>query len=81
MRFNCGPTWAERRILKDEQTHKRLTQWHPFYCWLPRRVDDKCVWLEWIQRKGRQEYCGYSLTYIFQYRFNPIEEMLNDEFH
>lgn len=78
MRFRCGPTWAERRIHKSKQIHQHLTQWHSFYCLWPRRIGDQCVWLEEIQRKGRQVYSGYSLVWLFEYRFNPIKELLDD---
>jgi hypothetical protein len=68
MKFNCGPSLAERVILRSQRKTQRLMQWHPFFCLLPRRVGDQCVWLETIQRKGRQGYCGYTLEWYFEYR-------------
>jgi hypothetical protein len=45
MKFNCGPTWAERR--------KALHGWHDFYAILPRRVSSNdCRCFELIERKG-----------------------------
>jgi hypothetical protein len=78
MRINCGPTWAERTLVRETARRKYLTQWHPFFCLLPRRVGNQCVWLEYIQRKGRQDYKGYHLSWYFEYRFNPIEEMFRE---
>jgi hypothetical protein len=68
MRFNCGPSLAERAIMRAQRRNEYLEQWHPFFCLLPRRIGRECVWLEWIQRKGRQGYCGYSLEWFFEYR-------------
>jgi hypothetical protein len=68
MKFNCGPSLAERAILHANSRTMRLQQWHPFFCLLPRRVGHQCVWLETIQRKGRQGYCGYTLEWYFEYR-------------
>lgn len=75
MRFHCGPSWAERIIVKEQSRRAYLTQWHPFFCLLPRRIGNECVWFETIQRKGRRDYCGYNLRWYFEYRFNPIEEL------
>ena len=68
MRLNCGPSMAERLILRERARSMRLEQWHDFYCLLPRRIGHQCVWLETVQRKGRQGYCGYTLEWHFEYR-------------
>lgn len=78
MRLHCGPTRAERTLVRETEQREYLTQWHPFFCLLPRRVGHECVWLETIQRKGRQDYSGYNLVWFFEYRFNPIEEMFRE---
>ena len=68
MRFNCGPSLSERQIKRANERDARLQQWHPFFCLLPRRIGHTCYWLEWVQRKGRQGYCGYTLEWYFEYR-------------
>lgn len=71
MRFNCGPSLAERLIVRSHKRTLYLEQWHPFFCLLPRRVGEQCIWLEYIERKGRQGYCRYSLdlwVWYFEYR-------------
>jgi hypothetical protein len=45
MRFDCGPTYAEKFEAKK--------QWHRVFLWWPVRVGAReCRWLEWIERKG-----------------------------
>lgn len=49
MRFNCGPTLADR----IEASNRRDQEWHWHFTLIPRRVgNNQCVWLERIQRKG-----------------------------
>jgi hypothetical protein len=68
MKFNCGLTAAERLTNKII----RLEQWHPWFAWRPIRVDSKhCVWLEWMERKGR-ENTGYGGPWMYwDYREIP----------
>ena len=49
MKLNGGETYDEEK--------ERLSQWHSFYPWFPRRVGYKdCRAFEWIQR--RRVYYG-----------------------
>lgn len=64
MRFNCGLTRAEKRIRRV----KRLEQWHAWFAWRPIRVSStQCIWLEFIERKGRIHY-GYETWWEWDYR-------------
>ena len=56
MKINCGPTWEERKERKEKAERARLQEWHDFFAILPRRTgDNKCVFLERIERKGKRE--------------------------
>ena len=49
MRCNCGETY--------EEEEERLSEWHAFYPFFPRRVGYKdCQMFEWIER--RRVYYG-----------------------
>lgn len=50
MKFNCGPTFLQ----KWEAQKKYLSNWHPYFTLLPRRLTktNECRWLETIERKG-----------------------------
>ena len=65
MKFNCGPSWEERKAAKIAYKE----EWHPWFAWFPVRVGDRdCRWLETVERKGRF-FCGYEGTYwIYEYR-------------
>lgn len=44
MKFNCGPTFAER--------YERKTNWHRWFAWHPVRIaSGDCRWLEYVERK------------------------------
>lgn len=65
----------EREILKE----RYLTQWHPYFCLIPRRVGDEVVWLETIQRKGRFVEGWYSKDrWEWEYRI-PMTTLLQEE--
>lgn len=56
MILDCGETWDAKKA--------RLSEWHPFFALLPRRVAvvngrHKCAWLETIERKGIYRTLGY----------------------
>lgn len=60
MKLNCGPTPEEKSLAN----WRRLHNWHPFFCLLPRRITGthECIWLETIERKG--EYvCRFGGSY------------------
>lgn len=65
MKFDCGPTWAEKV--------DAWTRWHPWFAWYPVRIPDTrvCVWWETIER--RTDYCmGYR---FHQYRLPEPQEV------
>lgn len=44
MRFNCGPSYAEKMKARE--------QWHRWYAWRPVSVASRdCRWLEYVERK------------------------------
>lgn len=52
MKWNCGPTRAERWAAKCE--------WHPWFAWFPVRVSSRdCRWLEVVERRMTGGYSGY----------------------
>ena len=52
MKFNCGPTAAERYDAAQAEL-ALLSEWHPWFAWAPVRVSSgDCRWLEWIERKA-----------------------------
>lgn len=70
MKFDCGLPLDERKAFRDAAERKRLSQWHPFFALLPRRLGaTECVWLEWIRRKGQYYDNGYhGGEWRFEYR-------------
>lgn len=69
MKFNCGPSAAERAIVNRAKRDAYLEQWHPFFCILPRRIGHTCHWLEYVRRKGRQSEYGYGgPEWYFEFR-------------
>jgi hypothetical protein len=65
MKFNCGPTRAEKRAAKQE--------WHNWFAWFPVRVGDRdCRWFETVKRKGHY-YALYCDEY-WKYEYKEIEK-------
>jgi hypothetical protein len=57
MRFNCGPTAAEKRVARLHARFERFKaelEWHRWFAWYPVRLSDtqECVWLETIEIRG-----------------------------
>lgn len=76
MIINCGMPRDERRALAREAEYARLSQWHPFFALWPRRVGaERCVWLEWIRRKGVYEDGYNGRGWVFTYRLTTIREL------
>lgn len=73
MKFNCGPTKAEKRAIKEA----KLKEWHKKFLWWPRRMGPRdCRWLEYVEyREGWFDegayYPGHS--YKKQYRLPTLE--------
>jgi len=68
MKFNCGPTQAERR----QQARDRFCVWHRWFAWFPVRVGSgDCRWLETVERCAGGvhsaglifEFTPYNFTY------------------
>lgn len=82
MKLNCGPTWAERynaRHRKHQEKVHRLSNWHRFFCLLPRRMTDangyqtrECRWLEYVERKGDLVYSDYTFQNWWTWEYRPI---------
>jgi hypothetical protein len=72
MIINCGPTRAERAIRRWNERSRRYTQWHRVWVWWPIRISPtECVWMQWIQRKGREVTYGYNRDkqgFIWEYQ-------------
>ena len=51
MKFDCGPTWAEKRDAEK--------QWHKWFAWCPVRIGSHdCRWLEVLERRDKGQYRG-----------------------
>jgi len=70
MKFDCGPTYQEKKAIKDALwtaivDHK--SQWHKWFAWFPVRVGSHdCRWLEHVERRG--EWSEYWDTWSYEYR-------------
>ncbi len=68
MKLNCGPDATTKYYRKK----RRLEQWHPFFCWFPRRITgtEECRWLETIERKGEYHihYAGAYWEWVYRVR-------------
>lgn len=65
MKFNCGPTSAEKWKAKKAA----MAQWHPFFTILPCRVGPRdCRWLETIERRGEPWALGMYGGWWWEYR-------------
>jgi len=68
VRFNCGPTPAERRARIAKRMAEReeyLSNWHPYFALVPRRVGSgDCRWLETIERKGARVPSNWERGFI-----------------
>lgn len=61
MKFNCGPTRAEKTAAKEA--------WHEWFAWFPVRVySGDCRWLETVARKGvfNPDYSHYYWTWTYK---------------
>lgn len=76
MLLNCGLPRDEIRARREHSEHMRLSQWHPFFAFWPRRIGQtQCVWLEWIRRKGEYFDVGYhGGEWQFEYRLSTDRE-------
>lgn len=59
MRFSCGKTWEAKKA--------RKAKWHKYFVWFPIsfRIEGeskyRCVWLEYVERRGQfASYWGDS---------------------
>lgn len=75
MKFNCGPSFAERYQAAYERKldkRNRLQNWHSYFTWWPTRIGKgDCRWLEYIERKGtyhENHYYGSSTWWTWEYR-------------
>ena len=76
MRFNCGRRLGERIDALLDKISTNEKEWHSWFSWWPRRLDDEkgkevCVWLETIQRRVRTVYGKYLNYDVTEYRLNP----------
>ena len=61
MKFDCGPTRAEK--------HQAKKEWHLHFAWWPIRVGlGDCRWLEWVMRKGTFHYRRHENCWDWEYR-------------
>ena len=73
MKFNCGPTKAEKRDSKLKASYDKnakrvmsLTEWHRVFAWWPvRTIDNVCCWLEYVERSYQNAYVGKYYDSIY----------------
>lgn len=78
MKFNCGPTKAEKRMLKAAKkaaAFKAKQKWHKKFLWWPKRIGPRdCRWLETIEQRfvniTHQNRYGdyYEEEWVMKYR-------------
>lgn len=52
--------------------HNRLTNWHRFFCLLPRKVGLNWVWLGIVERKLVQSYAGMEDGWPYSQFFRHV---------
>lgn len=73
MKFDCGPTYAERR----EADIAARERWHSWFSWHPVRVGPRdCRWLELVERKGRFRtmFCGMGTDQWWEWKYRAIDQ-------
>lgn len=73
MKFNCGPTFLQKWEQKWEaqKTQKKyLSNWHPYFALLPRRLNktNEWRWLETIERQGMYRLSWDGGYWDWEYR-------------
>jgi hypothetical protein len=81
MKLNCGPN----RYQKAADERYRLSNWHKFFCLLPRRITgtNECRWLEYIERRGdyHTSWGGSGWEWVYRVTKEPtgtVEQLLED---
>jgi hypothetical protein len=67
MKFDCGPTPAQRKQARRDYLHN----WHPYFAWRPICLGpNDCRWLETVLRKGERYFRSDwdSECYIWEYK-------------
>lgn len=69
MRWNCGPTRADKREAKK--------RWHSWFAWLPTRVaPNDCRWMETIERRGERRLIANGdgmPERVWEWEYRPAE--------
>jgi len=64
MKFDCGPTSAEKVAAKE--------RWHQWFAWHPIRLGSHdCRWREVVERKGTFSYNSGGGCWVWEYRDLP----------
>jgi hypothetical protein len=64
--------------MRWKSRQKKIGDWHPHFCLLPRKIGDYWVWLEYVQRC----LTGYTLTsrgFFPRYTYSFVEDDDTDE--
>src|SRR5688572_9481695 len=66
MKFNCGPTWEQKRDIKQRREVEKLKEWHTVFLILPRRIRgaNECRAFEFVQVQ-------YPNAYITDSTYRP----------
>jgi hypothetical protein len=75
MKFSCGIT-SDERYNRLRSQHKALQQWHDYFLWLPRTIEEVagkkiCYWLTTVERRADPEQSVFLHIYHgpgWQYR-------------
>ena len=75
MKFNCGLTREEKKVLAEAKWEKKLDKeqhWHDFFAWYPVRLGSRdCRWLETVEQKG--QYWAFHGYFTYEYRAKEQE--------
>ena len=64
MKFNCGPTWEEKKLAKEKP--------HAWFAWFPVRIGSRdCRWLEDVLRTGTFHSSWTDTYWTYEYSALP----------
>ena len=83
MKWDCGPTHAERhaaRRARHEALVAERSKWRSWFAWFPVRVGSHdCRWLETIERRSELKLVFIDYKWVHEYRAPESSENGKDD--
>jgi hypothetical protein len=58
------------RARQYQQSRPYAFNWHPWFAWRPVKVDSgECRWLEWIERRRKEDFAVDSTPFLRAFMF------------